>query len=115
MSDGGEVGFVELFGLWEEGTRALAAAERPRRDALESVVAAIVAELRRRVGGTFTTAELARLYLEQGTDWCFELATLTAPSTPDAWDVTVVAGAAFARCARLASDFGGGRRVIAEE
>jgi hypothetical protein len=34
-----------------------------------------------------------------------------APRAPAAWDVPVVAGAAFARYAREASDFGGGRRL----
>jgi hypothetical protein len=31
-----------------------------------------------------------------------------------AWDLTTVAGAAFARYARRATDFGGGRRHVEE-
>ena len=65
-------------------------------------------ELRRRLGGPFTTDELAALYGEQGTDWCFEIATRVAPNTPEAWDLTTVAGAAFARYVREASDYAGG-------
>lgn len=75
------------------------------RDALERVTEAIVAELRRRLGGAFTLGELAALYGEQGVDWCFDLATRAAPDSPSAWDLSTVAGAAFARYAREASDF----------
>ena len=57
-------------------------------------------ELRRRLGGPFSVQELARLYIEQGTDWCFEIAMREAPNNPAAWDLTTVAGAAFARYAR---------------
>ena len=38
-----------------------------------------VTALRRRLGGQFTVAELARLYLADGTDWCFEIAVRVAP------------------------------------
>ncbi len=49
--------------------------------------------------------------MEQGTDWCFDIATRVAPNTPAAWDLTTVAGAAFARYAREASDYTIGRRL----
>ena len=111
MSEHGQLGFEELFGLWEEGAQAVADADPRHRGAIDTVVEAIAQELRKRLGGTFTTADLARFYLEQGTDWCFELATRTAPTTPEAWDVGAISGAALIRCARLASDFGGGRRI----
>ena len=107
--------FDEVIGLWLEGQRRLAQAEPAVRPALERVTDAIVEELRRRLGGPFTTDELARLYVEQGTDWCFDIATRAAPSTPEAWDLTTVGGAAFARYVREASDYGGGRRIIADE
>ena len=103
--------FEELIGLWQDGQRRLAGADPDTRPTLELVTDAIVVELRRRLGGSFTADELARLYLEQGTDWCFDLATRVAPLTPAAWDLPTVAGAAFARYAREASDYGGGRRV----
>ncbi len=73
-----------------------------------------MAELRRRLGGTFTAQELADLYAEQGTDWCFDVATRVAPDNPAAWDMTTVAGAAFARYLRQASDYAGGRRIVAD-
>jgi hypothetical protein len=108
-------GFDAVAGLWEEGQRRLAAAEPPDRAAMERVVDALVIELRRRLGGVFTTDELARLYLQQGTDWCFDIATRVAPSTPAAWDMSTVAAAAFARYVRSASDYGGGRRRIEDD
>ena len=103
--------FEDLIGLWEEGQRRLASAEPQERAALERVVDAILGELRKRLGGIFTLQELTQLYLEQGTDWCFQLATEVAPATPAAWDVTTVAGAAFARYAREAVDYTHGRRT----
>ena len=109
------VQFEEVIGLWLEGQRRLEQAELDERPALERVTDAVVQELRRRLGGPFTTSELARLYGEQGTDWCFEIATRTAPNTPAAWDLTTVAGAAFARYVREASDYGGGRRILVED
>jgi len=112
MSD--QLGFEQLFGLWEEGAGVVANAQPRYRGALDSVVEVVVAELRKRLGGRFTTGQLARYYLEQGTEWCLELAMRIAPSTPEAWDVTAISGAAFVRCARFASDFGGGRRVLDE-
>lgn len=106
--------FDELIGHWQEGASRLQSADPAERTALERVVNAIVLELRRRLGGPFTTAELAALYDEQGTDWCFGLATRMAPATPAAWDMTTVAGAAFARYVRQASDYAGGRRIEGE-
>jgi hypothetical protein len=108
------VRFEDVIGLWEEGQRRLAGAEPPHRAALERVTDAIVAELRRRLGGAFTQQELATLYLEQGTDWCFQVATEIAPGAPAAWDVTTVAGAAFARYVREAIDYSMGRRLAEE-
>src|SRR2546423_10775020 len=97
--------------LWQEGERRLRAAEPSGRQALERVRDEIVLELRRRLGGPFTTDELAALYLQQGTDWCFEIAARAAPGDPAAWDLTTVAGAAFARYVREATDYAGGRRT----
>jgi hypothetical protein len=105
-----EIGFDALMGLWQEGQRRLAEAPRSDQAAMERVTDAIVTELRRRLGGPFTVQELARLYSEQGTDWCFDIATRVAPATPAAWDLTTVAGAAFARYAREASNYTTGRR-----
>ena len=95
---------------WEEGLRRLndAPPEHPR--ALERVTKAIEDELRRRLGGAFTSTELAELY-DQGTGWTADLAVATAPEDPYAWDVRTVADAAFGRYLRSASDYAGGRRL----
>jgi hypothetical protein len=103
-----------VIGLWRDGQRRLQSADPSLRPALDRVVAALVEELRRRLGGAFTADELAELYLQQGTDWCFDIATRTAPATPEAWDLTTVSGAAFLHYLRAASDYGGGR-VRADE
>jgi hypothetical protein len=102
--------FDVLMALWEDGQRRIAEAEQPARRVLERVVDDIYVELRRRLGGKFTTAELAEYYLSAGTDWCFAVAYSSAPSSPEAWDTGTVAGAAFARYARRAIDWGGGVR-----
>jgi hypothetical protein len=107
--------FEEVLGLWQEGERRLRAAAGGERAALERVVDALVDELRRRVGPSYTADELARRYVEDGIDWCFEVAVRAAPSQPAAWDLTTVSGAAFARYVRGASDFGGGRRLVEPE
>jgi hypothetical protein len=95
----------QLIRLWEEGRRRLAQADPAQRTAMERVVDQLVIELRRRLGGPFTVRELAEHYLDDGVDWCFGIATEVAPREPAAWDVTTVAGAAFARYAREASDY----------
>ena len=109
------VRFDEVIGLWREGERRLARAEPDDWPALARVTDAIVVELRRRLGGTFTAQELADLYADQGTDWCFDIATRVAPDNPAAWDMTTVANAAFARYLREASDYAGGRRIMADD
>jgi len=99
------VRFEQVIGLWREGERRLAGADPVERRELERVKEELVLELRRRLGGPFTTEELAALYLERGTDWCFDVATRVAPANPEAWDMTTVAGAAFATYAREAVDY----------
>jgi hypothetical protein len=107
--------FDEAYVLWLDGARRLARTEPPDQQALERVTDAIVDELRRRLGGPFTTEELARLYTAEGTDWCFAIATRVAPGNPAAWDIPTVAGAAFARYAREAIDFRATQSVEDEE
>ena len=106
--------FADASALWREGERRLLDAEGRERMVFDRIVEAIVAELRRRLGGPFTTEELAALYLRDGIDWCFDLAVRTAPADPEAWDLPTVAGAAFARYVRQASDYGGGRRIASD-
>lgn len=88
----------------------MAAAPPAHLPTLERVVAGVEAELRRRLGGSFTTDELAELYA-LGTDWCTDLAATVAPQAPWAWDARTVADAAFLRYLRDARDFAGGRRT----
>jgi hypothetical protein len=96
---------------WQEGERRLRDADPRERRILDRVVERALAELRRRLGGPFTSDELARLYEDQGTTWVMEIAAAVAPDDPWAWDQRV-ADAAFARYLREASDFAGGRRVL---
>jgi hypothetical protein len=95
---------------WEQGQRRLAGTPPDDRAVLERVTGKIVEELRRRLGGPFTTGELAELYA-QGTDWCLDLAVRTAPDDPRAWEAQTAADAAFARYVREAKDFAGGKRL----
>lgn len=102
--------FETAIHQWREGERRLAAAPAEERAALERVTERIQRELRRRLGGAFTTDELARLY-DRGTGWCLEIAVAVAPGAPWAWEMGTVADAAFARYLREAVDYAGGRRV----
>jgi hypothetical protein len=104
------VPYETALAQWDEGLRRLAAAPPDERRTLERVSHRIEAELRRRLGGRFTTDELADLY-DQGTDWCTDIAVATAPEEPYAWDVRTVADAAFGRYLRAATDYAGGRRI----
>ena len=94
---------------WEEGARELAAIDDPRRRRLaDRVIDAIRVELRRRIGPTFSAAELADLY-GAGTDWAQQIAIDVAPTTSD--DAQVLADAAFWAYLRGAGDFAGGRSL----
>jgi len=103
-------GFDTAYFQWEEGERRLRDIDPDERPAAERAVAAIVDELRRRLGGPFAAAELADLYAS-GTDWCLGVAMRAAPESPSAWDAAIVADAAFHRYLREAEDYAGGRRI----
>jgi hypothetical protein len=105
--------FENAIDQWRQGERRLAGAPPERRAVLERLVDALVAELRRRLGGRFSAEELAQLY-GRGTTWCLQLAMSAAPEDPWAWDSGVVVDAAFGRYLREAADYAGGRRVAAE-
>lgn len=107
--------FETALPQWEEGERRLRAAAPELRTVAERVTERIVAELRRRLGGPFTTEELAALYDRGGTGWCTDTAALVAPEHPEAWDATLVGDAAFHRYLREASDYAGGRRRLPQE
>jgi hypothetical protein len=105
------MGFENAIYQWSQGERRLGAAPAERRSLLERVTEALVAELRRRLGGRFSCGELVELY-ERGTSWCLQVAMKVAPEQPWAWEAGVVVDAAFARYLREASDYAGGRREI---
>ncbi len=96
---------------WQQGERRLRAAPPERHALLERVTDTLVAELRRRLGGRFSTQELVELY-EAGTGWCLQISMKVAPKDPWAWEEGVVVDAAFARYGRGAADYAGGRREI---
>jgi hypothetical protein len=94
---------------WEEGDRGLRAIDDPReRRMADRVVEAIRVELRRRIGPTFSAAELADLY-GQGTDWALRVAGDVAP--PIEGRAQELADAAFYAYLRGATDFAGGRQL----
>jgi hypothetical protein len=94
---------------WEEGRRSLQAIDDPRQRRLaDRVVDAVREELRRRIGPTFTAAELADLY-GQGTDWAQQIAIDVAPPVDS--DSQALADAAFWLYLRGATDFAGGRQL----
>lgn len=94
---------------FEEGWRRLQAIEDPRQRRLaDRVVEAIRDELRRRIGPTFSAAELAELY-GQGTDWAQQVAIDVAPAIES--EAQSLADAAFWLYLRGATDFAGGRQL----
>ena len=95
---------------WEEGYREYQALGDPRdRRLADRVIGAVREELRRRIGPTFTAAELAELY-GRGTDWCLQVAIDVAPAAEG--DAQSLADAAFWLYLRGAGDFAGGRQLI---
>lgn len=95
---------------WEAGARYLERLETEGSggDALRTV-SLIRDEIRRRVGVTFTAAELAAFY-GGGTDWVRHLDGLDG-SAPDLQELT---DAAFHDQLKAATDFSGGRLVEGE-
>ena len=91
---------------WEEGHRRLEeeAGNPARYERLRAEADAVTAEIRRRVGETFTLAELARAYADADR-WSRDAVGETA-TTPD-WvrTLSTVEGAAFHRYARGAVDY----------
>ena len=104
-------GFENAIYQWQQGERRLGRAAPERAALLERVTGRLVAELRRRLGGRFSSEELVELY-ERGTAWCLQAAMKEAPDDPWAWDSAIVVDAAFGRYLREAADYAGGRREI---
>jgi len=100
---------------WEDGHRRLRElSEEPRRAGpLNRAVEAIRDELRRRIGPTFSSAELADLY-GRGTDWCLEAARWAAPEEASELDPQAIIDGAFYLYLRGATDWSGGRLTPTE-
>jgi hypothetical protein len=107
------VSFENANYQWQQGERRLRAEPLERRRLMERVTEALVAELRRRLGGRFSSEELVALY-NGGTAWCLPVAMKVAPQEPAAWEAGVVVDAAFGRYLREAADYAGGRREIGD-
>ena len=95
---------------WEDGYRRL---ESARSDpagyrALARAVAAVLDELRKRLGSAFSVAELAGLYREASV-WSLEVALAATPAEGKPVDPGIATDAAFYLYMREASDFAGGR------
>lgn len=84
---------------WQDGARRVREAPEGER-----AVGAVVDELRRRLGSTFTLAELAELYAA-GVDWAWEIASRRGAGG----EASAAVNAAFFRYAREATDYAGGR------
>jgi hypothetical protein len=82
---------------WEDGERRVREAEPRERARLQRAAEGVVAGLRKKLGSEFTIQELSDLYASEP-DWTTE--AVPAPAVD----------AGFARYAREAADFGGGRR-----
>lgn len=91
---------------WEECSARLeaGAADRDQYFRLLEQVDLVIAELRKRVGQTFTLAELAGAY-DDADRWA--RASLAEAGAPRGWPttLTLVVGAAFHQYARGASDY----------
>jgi hypothetical protein len=91
---------------WEEGNRRFLeeARDPARADALHRQLEAVTEELRRRVGGTFTIAELVAAYT--GSErWVLHVVEERAPSKGWARTATLAADAAFHAYSRGARDY----------
>jgi len=93
---------------WEEGLRRVDATSRQgrRHQQLANLVEAVFDELRRRVGQTFTLADLADAYVG-AEDWVRDVVVREVPPRAQAGvpDTTLVQDAAFGRYARGATDY----------
>ena len=93
---------------WDDGVRRLEATsnEVPRYQELASLVDAVFEELRRRVGQTFTLAELADAYAG-AEDWVRDVVVREADPRAQAGlrDTALVQDAAFGHYARGATDY----------
>lgn len=87
---------------WEDGERRVREHGELERPAL-----AVLEELRRRLGSSFSLGELTDLYAAN-TDWASDVARSAGAGT----EAAQVVDAAFGRYAREAVDYRGGRREL---
>ena len=92
---------------WRHGERRLRESNDP---ALDRTVEALLEELRKRLGSRFTVGELADFYARD-TDWALDLVQRYVPGR----DAADTVDAAFARYAREASDFAGGKPLATSD
>ena len=99
---------------WEEGDRRLRELTAEPRNArrVNRAVEAVRDELRRRIGPTFSAAELADLYAK-GTDWCLEAAGRALAGASEL-DPQAITDGAFYLHLRGARDYAGGRLLPTE-
>ena len=91
---------------WEEGHRRLQDEVRrlPVPERLLAQVEAVIAELRRRVGGTFTLQELAAAYA-RAEEWSRAVVAEEAPAPGWPRTLSLVEAAAFHQYSRGAQDY----------
>jgi hypothetical protein len=91
---------------WAEGYRRLVdgARDSRRADRLHAEVDVVTAELRKRVGGAFTTAELAQAYVD-AERWAWQAVAERAPVPGWPHDLATATDAAFYLFARGAIDY----------
>ena len=93
---------------WDEGKRRLAGEgeDTARSRHLDLLVDAVVDELRRRIGQTYTLGDLAGAY-DGADDWVRDIIVTSLPPRPRAGvrDAAVIQDAAFARYAQGALDY----------
>jgi hypothetical protein len=91
---------------WEAGNRRLDATRRDPSRHVELLVQTelVIAELRRRMGQTFTLAALVDAYGEAD-DWVLHVLDSDDPEAPVATEPGMIAAAAFHAYARGATDY----------
>lgn len=88
---------------WQEGERRLAQIPAAAHGPVEAVIDAVQVELRRRLGTSFTVADLAGEYAAAN-GWFLQVAVRVAPRSPEAHDGAIAMDTAFARFMRRAQD-----------
>jgi hypothetical protein len=91
---------------WEDGNHRIEAlrSDRRRYALLVGQVELVLAELRKRVGQSFSLAELAHAY-DEADDWARDAVDLADPDARPSAEIPSVAGAAFHQYARGAADY----------